>query len=69
MNITAKTRSTMPNTPTITFVKNKAIITTAAIILSALSIVPMFFFIILVFKIGFKKLDLKALQFSLIPLQ
>lgn len=48
-NTAASTSNTIPNMPVMTFVKNKTAITTATSILIALSIVPMFFFIIFLF--------------------
>jgi hypothetical protein len=49
-NITAKAISTIPIIPVNTFVKNKIAITAAISILITLSIVPMFFFIVVNIK-------------------
>jgi len=51
MNIPARTSRMIPNKPVITLVKNNTTITIAIKILTTLSKVPMFFFMILWFKV------------------
>lgn len=49
-NITASTSNTIPSVPVIMLVKYKIAITTAISVLIILSVVPMLFFIIFIFK-------------------